>query len=677
MKVTYSWLKDFVNITLPPEKLADKLTMAGLEVTSLSKFGDDHVFEIEVTPNRSDCLSVLGIAREIAAITGRKMRPAAVKKAASPRKARSFPVKVESGKDCPVYTAKIIRGVNVGPSPKWLAERVSAVGLRPVNNIVDITNYVLYETGQPLHAFDLDKIKGGITVRRAKQGEEITAIDGKKCLLNKDVLVIADNAGPVAIAGVMGGIDTEINADTKNILIETALFDPIVVRRGRSIAGASTDSSYRFERGVDRSGLLGASERAAGLVISIASGQDEGMIVSGGLSARPRSIILKERSVLNLLGIDISTARTKAILAALGFGVKKHTKEKLSVSIPSFRQDVSIEADLIEEIARIYGYDNIPSCLPAFRPRIDEETLREIKLKKGLRDALISQGLDEAISVSLLNYKLLEELEYPADELRPIVNPLNSQQCVLRPTLLCGLLDAVRTNLNQRQDRVAVYEWGRRFFKDTEEDTLAFALSGENIKCLAQGISREGYSLFHAKGVIEGIFRGLGINDYGIEEGCCVFFAEGRSFSLAAQGDKLGVFGEIEAGILDTFGIKNAKVFAAEIQIEKVFRIADLSRRYSPLPSFPSIRRDISLTLKKDITAQEVKKVIVSNAAGTLKDVSVVDCYYGKQIPGGYKGLMLACLYRSDDHTLTDEEANSMHDKVLKALVKELKAEIR
>jgi len=681
MKVTYNWLKEFVNIALNPAKLAEELTMTGLEVVSLCRTKGDYVFEIEVTPNRSDCLSVLGIAREAAAISGKKIKklPSSfVKKSYQHKQDFPFSIKIENKQDCPLYTARIIRDVTVGPSPAWLVRRLNAIGIRSVNNIVDITNYVLYETGEPLHAFDLDRLEGGeIVVRRAKRAEAIITIDGKRHQLNENILVIADAAKPVALAGVIGGADSEINESTKNILIEAAVFSPLLIRRTRIAVGVGTDSSYRFERGVDINSVCVASQRAAELILKVASGKEAGFVCVGETKRRGRTIVFNTQLPLRVLGVDIPPSKIKTILSSLGFGVKVKRKDTFLVKIPSFRQDMNIEADLIEEIARIYRYDNVPSQVPDFPPRIDERDLRDKKLQDKLRSVLISQGLNEVITFSLLNYKILGILKYPVEEARFILNPLNSEQRLLRPTLLAGLLDVIRINLNRKQEKVLIFEQGRRFTKATEETMLAFAVCGEDIKCLPQGRHKEEYSIFHIKGILEELFFAVGIGKYEFNAKTTLYFSEGSSFVVKLGDSELGVFGEIRPEILEAFDIKNKRVFAAEIQMEKIYQFFCLSRQYRPLPVYPAIKRDISLILKQDITAQQVKDVIIRNAGHNLKDVSVIDCYYGRQIPEGFKGIVFSCLYRSDDHTLTDTEVQGIHDNVLNALVRELQAKIR
>jgi len=491
MKITYNWLKDFVAIKIPPRELADKLTMAGLEVVSLEGKAGDFVLEIEVTSNRPDWLSVYGIAREVAAITGSKLRAYSVERRAYSKNlsairyplhannSRLFSIQIENKKDCPLYTARIIRGVKAGPSPEWLRKRLELVGCRSVNNIVDITNYVLFELGEPLHTFDLDRLVRKfassqvlpfkIIVKRAKNGEEIVTIDGIKRVLNEKILVIASEVGehvntrtcehantPIAIAGIMGGRDTEVTEGTKNILLEAAVFNPIVVRRGRQALGLQSESSYRFERGIDLGIVEKASSRARELIEEIAGGEEAAFEINGVSKLKPKNITLETENVNNLLGENIPPVKIKTILSSLGFKVKAKVKNSFSIGVPSFRQDVNLGVDLIEEIARSYGYEKIPQSIPKVSPSV---TIRERRdLVSNIKNMLVSLGLNEAITYSLMDSKILNDFNASSLSAIGLMNPLSQEQEVLRTTLLPGLIRAIAYNLNQKQDYVALFE---------------------------------------------------------------------------------------------------------------------------------------------------------------------------------------------------------------------------
>ena len=437
MKVTYNWLKDFVDIRLAPEALADKLTMAGLEVKAIDKFEDDYVFEIEITSNRPDWLSVVGIAREVAAITKAKVKRQKAKiqfKIQNLKKETTpFKINITDKKACPFYSARVIADVKIGSSPEWMAKRLRAIGLRPINNVVDITNYVLFATGQPLHAFDLDKIVGAkISIRFAQAGEEIITIDGIKRKLSADILVIADEFKPAAIAGIMGGKDTEVNESTKNILLESAYFSPLIVRKAARMLALSSDSSYRFERSVDITQVINSSDLAAGLIQKYAQGKIGGLSQSGLKPKESSEVINFSLSQANkLLGREIPLARAKSIFKTLEFKVGASKGDVLKITPPGFRQDISSDVDLVEELCRIYGYENIPLSLPAVRhqaigakesiertAKIAEKVIakgdfleedRLIFIREKAREVLIALGDSEAITYSLLSRESLNK----------------------------------------------------------------------------------------------------------------------------------------------------------------------------------------------------------------------------------------------------------------------------
>ena len=512
MKVTYNWLKDFVQIKIPAGQLADKLTLAGLEVTSLEKKGGDWVLEIEVTSNRPDCLSVVGIAREAAAITGKKLK---LLQAAGCRlqaksmrhEACSLKLRIEDKNDCPLYTAKIIKDVKVGPSPEWLRKRLELVGCRSVNNIVDITNYILFTWGEPLHAFDLDKLNPeAITVRRAKNGERITTIDGEQRILSSDILAITDKEKAVAVAGVMGGKDTEVTEETKNILLEAAIFNPIVIRHARQKLGVQSESSYRFERGINPDIVEMASCQAVNLIQEITGGRFALAKSSPAQKVKKRKIILDAMSVSKILGADIPKTKIKTILSSLGFSVKAKAKNIFMVEIPSHRPDVSLKEDLIEEVSRIYGYANIPQTLPPVAARIMGGQTRELVSR--IKNILVGLGLYEVATYTLIDQDLLGGLNIDDGKPIEILNPLSKEQGVLRPSLTPSLAGCVAYNLNQKQDYVDIFEIAKIFTPDNsspkEELALCVALCGAKPRFIFErGLIKERAAWFHLKSIAE------------------------------------------------------------------------------------------------------------------------------------------------------------------------------
>ncbi len=681
MKVTYNWLKDFVDISMPPEALADKLVMAGLEVGAIEKHHGDFVFEIEITSNRPDWLSVIGIAREVAAITGRKLKKDGffrgtryAVRGMNPR--RQIAVVVEDKKDCPLYTATVVSGVKIGPSPDWLRNRLEAVGCRSINNVVDITNYIMFEYGTPLHAFDLELLRSGtIVVRRAKPGEKISTIDAKERALDPDILVIADSEKAVALAGVMGGKDTEVHDGTRAVLLEAAVFNPVVIRRGRQKQGIQTESAYRFEREVNCSAVPQASARAVDMMRELAGGEFILFASRGVSSKRKRDLIVSPQRIQHLLGAAIGAGNVRKILRQLGFGVKAAAGGNLRIDIPLHRQDVRQEADVVEEVARIFGYENIPATAPRVSPYVSEPGHRE--LCGQVRDLLVGAGLHEAVTYSLIDRKSLAYAGGSgSDSLIEIANPLSREQEVMTSTLIPGMLRAVALNLNQKQENIGIFEINRVFYwtngAPTEELTLALALCGVKTSFLAQGAVKDYINILHVKGILEIVFDRFGVLTHRFEP-------QGADGAIAVYVDneKIGKLEKANAETADAFDIKNKDVFLAELSLDKLFRRADLKKCFVRLPLYPGITRDISLVLKEEVRAGDVLAALRESAGPLLREAGITDYYKGEQIPAGFRGLTVTCVYRSDERTLTEAEVNPLHARLCALLTERFGAKIR
>ncbi len=683
MRVTYNWLKDFVEIKIPARELADKLTMAGLEVVSLEEKGGDSIFEIEITSNRPDWLSVLGIAREVAAITGVKLRADSVERRADSQKlsAKRYPlnagmlkIDIENNTDCPLYTARIIKHVKVGPAPEWMRKRLELIGCRSVNNVVDITNYVLFELGEPLHAFDLDKLNlEKIIVRRAKPGEKIITIDDEERSLASNALVIADKDKVVAIAGVMGGKESEVNEKTSHLLLEAAVFNPVILRRSRQALGLQSESSYRFERGVDLEMVRKASARALELIKEYCAGEEASFAFSGLSKTQEIKVTLDTSYVIKILGINLAPSKIKGILARLGFKIKLKSKSIFNVVVPSFRQDVKQQVDLIEEIARIFGYARIPVSLPSIRPDLTPEKRRGLVL--GVKDILTGLGVNEAITYSLTDRGGLSSLGL-ANSAKPveIMNPLSQEQEVLRTTLILGLSRAVAFNLNQKQDYVALFEIAHLFRleeKPAEELALAIALSGTKLFFTEQGLVKDEASLLNLKGILETIFNRLGIVDYDfIDRGA-------SSIDVYVRNEKIGLMLSLSPQTLKDLDVKNKDVFVLEISLDKLLSFAKLNKRFIPLPKYPGILRDISFILREELSVKDILAMLKEKGQPLLRNVLVADYYKGKQIPAGYRGLTLSCLYASSERTLTEKEIQPLHDALCAGLSQKFAVKIR
>jgi len=680
MKVTYNWLKEFVEIKISPASLAEKLTMAGLEVKSIEEKDGDFIFEIEITSNRPDWLSVLGVAREVAAVTGRKLKNQKSHKALKPaiKNPQQFSIVIEDKKDCFVYTTKIIRDVKVGQSPNWLKKRLELVGLRSVNNVVDITNYVLFELGEPLHAFDMDRlIPHSIIVRRAKNNESLVSIDGEVRRLSSDILVIADKEKPVAVAGVMGGKDTEVTQNTKNVLLEAAIFDPVVVRRGRQRLGMSSEASYRFERGIDPLIVEIASLRTVALIKESAGGE----LVSAETSPVPKRaqtrINFKESSIKRHLGIQVPQSEVKRILTSLGFEVKSKTKDSGLVGAPSWRQDVKAEIDLLEEIARIYGYDKIPTTLPSVFLRSQKE--QEKDYFAIIRETLLGLGLTEAITYSLIDRKELEGFWDNRGGLVEIANPLSREQESLRPTLMPGLCRAVAYNLRQQQPYVHIFEIAKTYSKSEnkiqEKYSIGIALCGTKTRWFGPeaGHVQDEAGFLHLKGMSDVLFQLLGIDN---RRYC---FAGADEVQVYASGQKVGLFKRLSRGVLDRLDIKRKEVFAAEIYLEdKLLPLAHMKKRFNPLlvPRYPGIARDLTLQLRQEVSLEDILTAAAALNEGLLTAVDFKDDYRRDKVPAGFKRITIACQYCSPERTLTEEEVAPVHERIVKILLERFQAEI-
>ncbi|MFH0762328.1 MAG: phenylalanine--tRNA ligase subunit beta, partial [Candidatus Omnitrophota bacterium] len=583
-------------------------------------------------------------------------------------------------KDCPLYTAKIIKGVKVGPSPAWLKERLELIGCRSINNIVDITNYVLFEQGQPLHAFDLGKLALNISIRRARRQEEIITIDGIKRALDEKTLVIASGPNgpadqPIAIAGVMGGKDTEVTEKTKDILLEAAVFNPITVRHGRQRLGLQSDSAYRFERGVDLEAVEFSSWRAAELIRALAQGECILAKSSGRVKAKKKLVSLNLAQANKILGTDIAPARIKKILGSLGFKTAPKGRDCLMVGIPAYRQDVTAEIDLVEEVARIQGFDKMPTTLPLLAPKLIPGGERE--LVSALKNILAGLGLNEVITYSLIDRELLKDF-MPPDESVPVevLNPLSREQGILRPSLVPSIAACIAYNLNHQQEYVNIFEVAKVFSSSAsgpkEEPALGIALCGTKSRLLQEGAVREKFGLLHLKGILEVLFERLGVKNY-------TFCSKDNPslIGISAGRQRIGKIFILGKDFLERLDIKNKEVVAAEIYLEKLFFSAKPAKNFSALPRYPGITRDISVVLPTDLPIEEVLEAAQDAGRPFLCEIKVADFYKGSQIPQGFIGLTISCLYRCSERTLSDKEVNPVHSLLCRLLEEGFGAKIR
>jgi len=675
MKISLNWIKDYVEVKIPPGSLADKLTMAGLEVENVSLVRGDTIFEVEVTPNRPDCLNMIGIAREISAVLNKEL---ALPRTGKLSKADAIcDIKIEDKKGCLRYIGTVVENISIQQAPKELLKRINSLGLRAINNIVDITNFCLLETGQPLHAFDYDKLAGGrIIVRRAKDGEKIVTIDDIERALDPSILVIADAEKPVAIAGIMGGKETEVTASTRNILLESAYFDPIIVRKASRKLGLSSDSSYRFERGVDYPTVENCSNRALSLILKEAGGKivKSSDIKVTGRNKAAKEIVIEKEKIDSFLGTDTSVTQCKNIFDKLGFDVKVDKQKVFTIVPPSFRGDIVQEVDIIEEVARIIGYDNLPLSMPSIKVSNISES-KEIQLRKKIKQILMAQGCSETVTYTMISQKNLNDSKLSDIEKLNIVNPLSQDQEMMRPSLLPSMLSRVQFNLNRGQKDISLFEAGKIYTNKGEKETLAVIMTGVALRDWRK-LKQNNVDFVDIKGIVGKVFSGTGIQDsavsYKISE--LPFFA-GENAQIFLRGKKIGAVGRICQEVLDAWDIKGASVVFAEVDLESFYSGSFSKKKYFPVIEYPIVTRDISLAIKKDILFDEIRNIVFNDNNDIMHNFNLIEEYLGENLPGKeYKGLVCSCKYQSKTGTLKEEEVTKVHERICQSLIDKIGA---
>jgi len=648
----------------------------------------DTIFEIGLTPNRADCLSVIGIAREIGAKLGTKVRyPVhSVPEEGLPVE-QTATVQVEDSVGCPRYTARFVSGCTIGPSPAWLVNRLTAVGMRSINNVVDITNYVLLEYGHPLHAFDFKLLAGGkIIVKRAGEGDAFTTLDGQERVLSPEDLTICDGEKPVALAGIMGGQNSEINDATTDILIESACFEPTMVRRTSKRLGIHTESSHRFERGADVGNLTRPLDRAAALMAQLAGGRvSTGILDVYPEPAAPRSITLRLERVNQMLGLELSTTEVESILLNLEFGVTVADDGLFSITVPTFRVDIEREIDLIEEIARLNGYENIPATMPRVRINSDRPSRRRA-LESKVRDLLVSNGLSEIVNYSFINPSAIEKVLLGEDDARrnmlPILNPLTEEQSVMRTSLLPGLLDVACRNASFRLMDLQLFEM-RRIYLPVEGSELpdeplhaAGLLTGARDQA-GWNRGRELVDFYDVKGIVENIVAALNLSDVSyIASMTESYYHPGKSCAAVAGGTRFATMGELHPAVQETYGF-DQPLYYFEIDLEKLVSLSSGTISVTAPPRFPDTFRDIAMLIDNELETGTVLDCIRSNRIKELGKVELFDVYTGSHVPDGQKSIAVRIRYCSQDRTLTDEEVNRLHQKVIESLKKKINVAVR
>ncbi len=650
----------------------------------------DTILELEITPNRPDCLSVTGVAREVGAVFDRPAKtPGSSPAEQGAPISDSVRVEIADPELCPRYTARLIRNVKIGPSPEWLAERVAASGARSISNVVDITNYVMFELGQPLHAFDADLLgkdsSGSIVigVRHAATGEKLTTLDGMERELTDDTLLITDPTGPVALAGVMGGESTEVHDGTVNILLESACFDPASISRTSRRLGLFSEASSRFEKGVDRAACVAALDRAAALMAELAGGEvAPGVVDAYPAPAAERRLTLRMERLNAIIGSAISAEEAGAILTRLGCSVTG-ADGVLEVVVPTFRPDLEREIDLIEEVLRIWGMERVESTLPAGRGRVGGLT-REQSWRERVGETLRASGLNETMTYSFTDPVDLERLrhEIPEDEVVvELLNPMSAEQSVLRRSLLPGLLRSVSYNQRRGVADVHLYEIGSAFRtaegrKQPKERTMVAGVLAGSWHRPAWNEPAEQLDFFDGKGVLENLASALGLDRFKVRAAEHPHLQPGRAADVLVGGEVVGWLGEVHPLVLDAYEAE-APVTAFELALAPLVRGAKDVKPYADVPRFPGVELDVALVVAEDVSAERVEQAIRSAGGKLLASVRLFDVYRGEGVGEGRKSLAFELVYRAPDRTLTAEEVDATHERLVRKVCGAVGAELR
>lgn len=643
---------------------------------------DDHILELGLTANRSDCMSMLGVAYEVAAILDREVKLPHPQVSTTAEKATDYiKVTVEAKEDNPLYVAKVIKNVKIAPSPLWMQGRLMAAGIRPHNNVVDITNYILLEYGQPLHAFDYDALGSKeILVRRAKNGEKIVTLDDAERTLTEEHLVITNGSEPVALAGVMGGANSEVQADTTTVLLESAYFKGATVRAASKDMGLRSEASARFEKGVDPNRVRAAAERAAELLALYAGGEVlEGAAEADTLQVEPAVISITLEKINGVIGTAITKEEVENIFSRLQFDTTTDN-ETFTVTVPTRRGDITIEEDLIEEVARLYGYDRIPTTLPIGSSKPGYLTDYQ-KKRRIVRTFLEGAGLYQAITYSLTNPTKATQFALETREPIELSMPMSEEHSQLRLSILPQLLDVLKYNLARQNDRVAVYEMGAVFLANGSEELpqerehLAGAITGLWHEHGWQG-EKKAVDFFVLKGILEGLFAKLGLeNKVEYRQATIEGMHPGRTAEIFLSDKKIGFIGQVHPTIQKEMDLKETYVF--ELSLETLLSDAVAPLQYEAIPRFPSITRDIALVVDQATVAGELENIIVEAGGKLLKDVHIFDLYEGERMEPGKKSIAYSLKYFDPEKTLTDEEVTKVHEKVLAALAEKAGAVLR
>ncbi|WP_415888771.1 phenylalanine--tRNA ligase subunit beta [Neptuniibacter sp. SY11_33] len=641
---------------------------------------DDKVIDVDLTPNRGDCLSISGLAREVGVLNKAPVTFVADKATEATIDA-TFPVELKDATDCPRYVGRVIRGINPqAETPLWMKQKLERSGVRSIDPVVDVTNYILLELGQPMHAFDLDKLSGGIVVRRAEQGEKLTLLDGQEVELNADTLAITDANGPVAMAGIMGGEPTSVTSATQNIFLESAFFNPIsIAGRARSY-GLHTDSSHRFERGVDWQLQNQAINRATELLLEIVGGEAGPAVETVNQDELPaaRQVFLRHSKVNAMLAFEMPAAEIEEILTRLGLVVEKTSTEgEWHVSVPSYRFDIAIEVDLIEELARVYGYNNLPVRTPTASMPIKANDETKVTIQN-VRRALIARGYQEAITYSFIEAGLQKQFDDQFEGIA-LANPISAEMAVMRTSIWPGLVKALQYNQNRQQARVRLFESGQRFLPTSGDEIIQ-----ENVVAglLAGARDPEGWNagkdqvdFFDIKGDLESLLSlGGAEGDFSFVADRHVALHPGQTARIERNGEKVGYIGALHPNLVKELGL-NGAVYLFEIN-QAALTQGKLPR-YQEISKFPESRRDLALIVDEGVAFDSVRQLAEKEAGEFVKEVTLFDVYQGQGIEKGRKSLAVGLTWQHPSRTLNDEEINSATSAVISALASEFGASLR
>ncbi|MBN1508052.1 MAG: phenylalanine--tRNA ligase subunit beta [Sedimentisphaerales bacterium] len=669
MKISLNWLSDYVQTGLQAEQIAEILSNLGLPCEGIEHLADDSVIDVEVTSNRGDCLSHIGIARELAAATGKPLSLPAIDFPETDKPASDFvQVEIREPDLCKRYTARVIEGVKIGPSPEWMQKRLEAVGMRPVSNVVDATNYAMMETGQPPHAFDFATIEGRrIIVRKAAPGEQIVSIDGTQCALAPEMLVIADAQRPVAVAGIMGGLATEVNDATTTILLEDAYFDPVCIRTTSRRLALPSEASFRFERIVDIERMDWASRRTTQLIVQLSGGRvAKGFVDAYPRKPQPLQVTMRLSRVSALLGIEVPTEQVMKILAALCFEPRLHDGSVLC-SVPGWRSDISREVDLIEEVARVHGYDKVPT-----RRKIQIEAVPadpRHSMQEHIGTLLNGCGFYETITVDFVDQGVAD-LFSPGGS-RPYLaarQTARREAGILRRTLLGSLLEVLKTNVNAKNLPCQVYEIADTFIPPDERNSLPVERSKLGLVVDAD------FRLL--RGAIEGLIESLNRNAK-VEFAPAEFAWAEAGARVLVDGKEIGQAGVFSEAVRRKLDFKDLTPCGAELDFDDLMALKSGPVKIRPIPRFPAIDRDLSIVVTDTTRWSQIAATVQSAAPVELETVQFVDIYHGKGIPAGKKSLTLSLRFRDEDGTLTHETVDAYQAKILESLKSVVAAELR